>query len=290
MKAPGPMNLRERIGIDCGRQFAIEDAIAWAARNQVAYLEVEADHAPNALESFTPQRCGAIRAACEGHDIHLGLHTLSAVNIAETSPFVRDAVDRYLEGYVDAAVLLGAEWIVVHAGFHFGSDKARRMEAGRERLKRAAAYAEKKGARLLLENLNKEPDTAEVHYLAHDLAEFRYYFEALDSPALGLSFTVNHAHLVPEGIDGFLDVLPIARVGEVRLADNLGDREVHLKPGEGNIDFASLFRRLEGAGFSGHYMNNFGSPDDMLAGREVLAAIAAQADTADVRTIYGMPG
>ena len=205
------------------------------------------------------------------------LHTLSAVNVGETSPFVRDGVDRYLQGYVDAAMLVGAEWIVVHAGFHFGSDKARRMEAGRERLRRVARYAEERGARLLLENLNREPDTAEMHYLAHDLAEFRFYFEAIDSPALGLSFTVNHAHLVPEGIDGFLDALPIERIGEVRLADNLGDREVHLKPGEGNIDFAGLFRRLEGAGYRGHYMNNFGTPDDMLEGRDALAAIAGNA-------------
>ena len=270
------MDIRARIGIDCGRQLPIEDALAWAARHGISYLEVEADHAPNALESFTPERCRPLRALCEKHGIHLGLHTLSAVNIGETSPFVRDAVDRYLEGYIDLAVRLGAEWIVVHAGFHFGSDKARRMEAGRARLGRAAALAERKGARLLLEYLNREPADAEVHYLAHDLAEFRYYYEALDSPALGLSFTVNHAHLVPEGIDGFLDALPIARLGEVRLADNLGDREVHLKPGEGNIDFARLFRRLEGAGFRGHYMNNFGTPEAMLAGREVLAAIAAK--------------
>lgn len=63
----------------------------------------------------------------------------------------------------------------------------------------------------------------------------------------------------------------------MRLADNLGDREVHLKPGEGNIDFARLFRRLEDAGYRGHYMNNFGTPDDMLAGRDALAAIAARA-------------
>ncbi len=271
------MDIRARIGIDCGRQLAIEDAVAWAARHQISYLEVEADHAPNALESFSDERCRPLRTACEKHGIHLGLHTLSAVNIGETSPFVRDAVDRYLEGYVEAAARLGAEWIVVHAGFHFGSDKARRMAAGRERLQRAAAFAERKGTRLLLENLNREPDTAEVHYLAHDLAEFCYYFDLLDSPAFGLSFTVNHAHLVPEGIDGFLDVLPVARVGEVRLADNLGDREVHLRPGTGNIDFARLFRRLEAAGYHGHYMNNFGSLADMLAGRDVLAAIAAGA-------------
>jgi multiple sugar transport system permease protein len=50
-------------------------------------------------------------------------------------------------------------------------------------------------------------------------------------------------------IDGFLDALPFERCREVRLADNLGDREAHLQPGEGNIDFASLFARLEGAGY-----------------------------------------
>jgi hypothetical protein len=44
------MDLRARIGIDCGRQMAIEDAVAWAARHRISYLEVEADHAPNALE------------------------------------------------------------------------------------------------------------------------------------------------------------------------------------------------------------------------------------------------
>ena len=76
------------------------------------------------------------------------------------------------------------------------------MEAGLERLKRIAAYAESKGALILLENLNKEPEDSEVHYLAHTVEEWRYYYERIQSPAFGLSFTANHAHLVPEGIDG----------------------------------------------------------------------------------------
>ena len=88
-----PLDLRARIGVDCGRQLAIEDAVVWAAQHGVSYLEVEADHAPNALESFTAERCDPLRAICANHGIHLGLHTLSAVNVGETSPFVRDAVD-----------------------------------------------------------------------------------------------------------------------------------------------------------------------------------------------------
>src|SRR6266481_5130274 len=97
---------------------------------------------------------------------------------------------------------LGAEWIVVHAGYHFTSDKEMRMTAGLERLKRVVDYAEKKNALILLENLNKEPADAEVHYLAHTVEEWRFYFERIRSSAFKLSFTVNHAHLVPEGIAG----------------------------------------------------------------------------------------
>jgi len=62
------------------------------------------------------------------------------------------------------------------------------------------AYAERTGAHLLLENLHFEPTTAEIHYLAHTVAECRYYFDAIASPAFGWAFTVNHAHLVPEGV------------------------------------------------------------------------------------------
>lgn len=272
------MGLRDRIGVDVGRKLRLEEAVAWARTNAVRYIDVELDTGANALTTIDDRRAVAIRADCTEAGLHLGLHTSSAVNVGEYAPYVGDAVERYLEAYVDAATRLGAEWIVVHAGFHFGSDKAERMAAGRERLKRVAAYAESRGALLLLENLNKEPEHAEMHYLAHTVEEWRYYFHHIDSPAFGLSFTANHAHLVPEGIAGFVAALDMSRVAEVRVADCFRNgHEVHLPPGEGDIDFADLFRRIEGAGFRGHYMNAFGSLDDMLQGRDRLVEIAAAA-------------
>ena len=39
-----------------------------------------------------------------------------------------------------------------------------------------------------------------------------------------------------------------------------------LRPGEGSIDFARMFRRIEGGGYRGHYMLAFGTLDDMLKG------------------------
>ena len=125
------MELKDRIGIDIGRKLSVEDAVQWAADKGVTYIDCQIDIAPNALESFDEARCARVREACSAHGIHLGLHTLSAVNVAEMSPFLGDAVDTYLRAYVDAAVRLAAEWIVVHAGYHFTDDKEIRMEAAR---------------------------------------------------------------------------------------------------------------------------------------------------------------
>ena len=275
------MSLRDRIGVDVGRKLPLEEAVEWAARHRVRFIDVQLDTGANALSTIDEARATTARAACHKRDIRLGLHTASAVNVAEYAPHVGDAVERYLKAYVDAAVKLGAGWIVMHAGFHFTSDKEQRMLAGRERLQRVADYAERNGALILLENLNKEPEQAEVHYLAHTVEEWRFYFDAIRSPAFRLSFTANHAHLVPEGIAGFVEALDMSQVEEVRLADCLRNGyEVHLPPGQGDIDFADMFRRIKGKGFRGHYMNAFGSLDDMLQGRDELVRIAATAGIA----------
>ena len=275
------MNLHDRIGIDIGRKLPLEDAIAWAAAHDVRFVDVQLDTGANALGTIDAPRAAALRAGCRRHGVHLGLHTSSAVNVAEYAPYVGDAVEQYLKAYVDAACRLGAEWIVMHAGFHFTSDREERIAAGCERLQRIVAYAEAKGALVLLENLNKEPEAAEVHYLAHTVEEWRHYFERVQSPAFRLSFTANHAHLVPDGVAGFVDALDFAQVEEVRLADCFRNgNEVHLKPGAGDLDFGDMFRRIEGQGFRGHYMNAFGSLDDMLTGRDELARLAAAAGVA----------
>jgi len=268
------MSLRDRIGIDLGQRNKIEDGIDAAIRHGVRFLDLKIEVAPNAVESLTNERVAAIRDSCGRHDIHVGIHTNSAVNIAEVAPHVRDGVDRYLRGHLEACKRLGGEWMVVHAGYHFTSDVKMRMEAGLERLKRLSGYAEELGVNVLLENLNREPDDAEVHYLAHNLEETQYYFDRLTSPRLRWAFTANHAHLVPEGINGFLDAMDIGRCDEVRLADCFRNgKELHLKPGEGDLDFTALLRRLNQLGFQGHFMNAFGTLEDMLQGREYLAAL-----------------
>src|SRR5215470_1690554 len=104
------MSLYERIGIDVGRKLVLEDAVEWAAEHKVRYIDIQLDTGDNALGTISGVRGSRIRALCDKHHVTLGLHTASAVNVAEYAPYVGDAVDVYLKAYVDAAVRLGAKW------------------------------------------------------------------------------------------------------------------------------------------------------------------------------------
>ncbi|HEX3169790.1 MAG TPA: sugar phosphate isomerase/epimerase, partial [Burkholderiales bacterium] len=77
------MGLRERIGIDLGRRVKLEDGIEWAAKNDVRYVDIQLDTAANAVTAFDDQRAEDVRQLAAKHGVTLGLHTLSAVNVAE---------------------------------------------------------------------------------------------------------------------------------------------------------------------------------------------------------------
>ena len=267
------MSLRDRIGLDAGKT-RLEDAIQWAIDNEFYFLDFNADTGPNHMDKWTVDRARNVRDMCKSNNISIGLHTLSAVNVAEFSPFVSQAVEEYMQASVDLANLLNCSWTVVHAGYHFSGDIPERKKASLDRLRRIAKYGADTGQRILLENLNFEPKKAEVHYLAHTIEETREYFDEINPEHLGWAFTANHSNLVPEGIDGFLDAFGIERIGEVRLADNDGNYEVHLIPGEGNIDFNNLFTRLEGTGYKGHYSMAYGSDEQRIESRNQLSTLA----------------
>ncbi len=266
------MSLKDRIGFDAGGT-KLEDALEYAIANDFYFVDFNADRGANHMDTWSANRVAAVRDTCEGNGISIGLHTLSAVNVAEYSPYVSRGVENYMRASVDLANRLGCRWTVVHAGYHFTSDPEERLRAAIARLQRISEYAADTGQRILLENLNYEPEHAEVRYLAHTVEECAKIFDVIPPEKLGWAFTVNHANLVDEGVDGFLDAFGIGRIGEVRLADNIGDYEVHMIPGEGNIDFSGCLNRLESAGYRSHYVMAYGDDDEKIASRDHLASL-----------------
>ena len=264
------MDLNDRIGFDGGTD-ELESMIDYAITNNFYFIDFNADKGLNHLDSWDKDRISKIRDLCDKNGISIGLHTLSAVNIAEYSPRVSTGVDDYIKASIDLADLLNCSWIVVHGGYHFTSDYEDRIQAAVNRLIRVCDYASKSGQRILLENLNFEPKHSEVKYLTYNIEECKYFFEKISSENLGWAFTVNHANLVPEGIDGFIDTFGVNDIGEVRLADNNGDYEVHLIPGEGNINFNSVFKSIESRGYTGHYSMAYGDNNQKITSRVNLS-------------------
>ena len=70
--------LRQRIGVDVGRRVSAEEAVEWAAQNEVYYFDIQTDIAPNALASIDESRCKKIWEGCENTVCILGCTTYPA--------------------------------------------------------------------------------------------------------------------------------------------------------------------------------------------------------------------
>jgi sugar phosphate isomerase/epimerase len=256
--------------------WPLERALTWAIDHGFTRVDFNADAPPNYPRSFTPDRVAAVRALAEPAGVIIGLHTLSAVNMAEITPVMHAAIDEYLRENFDLARALGGSYLICHGGYHFSSDREARLATAIDRMRRAVGWAEERGLDIYFENHNKEPDNAEIHYMPRDVAETRAFFDAIDAPRFKWAFNVGHAHLVPDGTDGFLDALGADRIGQVRLNDTHGRYEEHLTPGEGIVDFRHLFRRLTALGYTGPLSLDFGTPEVKVAWRDTFARWLAE--------------
>ena len=119
-------SIKDRIGIDLGSSIPIEDGLDYASEAGFRFVDIRIGDVKNKFESFDKSRVSKIRNLLESKDLIMGLHTLSAVNMAEFAPYLSEAVDAYIKSYIDIAKLLDANWVEVHAGFHFTGDYERR--------------------------------------------------------------------------------------------------------------------------------------------------------------------
>ena len=77
------MQMLDRIGIDLGMKTSVEDVLRWAATHGLHYVDFRLDASPEAFVAFTPEHSAALRTQAEAAGITIGLHTRSAVKIAE---------------------------------------------------------------------------------------------------------------------------------------------------------------------------------------------------------------
>ncbi len=112
-----------------------------------------------------------------------------------------------------------------------------------EMLKPVLEHAEKEGVLLLIE--------PEPGLLIETADQFEELMQHLDSPAVGLNFDIGHAFCVGDDPGPTLERLA-SWVRHIHLEDIAATRvHAHLIPGEGAIDFASVFAAMQKIGYRG---------------------------------------
>jgi sugar phosphate isomerase/epimerase len=168
----------------------------------------------------------------------------------------------HFKEFIDLARGIGARYLIIHCGVYFRQFRPRVEECLVRTLKEATAYAERWGIPLLIENMNRIPQTPagkpwdlsleppEISYLGITVEELAEIYSQVNSPMLGFSLNVAHAHLLAGDFLPFLKAFG-DKLGNVQISDNNGITDEHLPVGEGTVDFISLVRQLKTMDYQG---------------------------------------
>ena len=129
-----------------------------------------------------------------------------------------------------------------------GDDQAR-IESCRRSLETLAVTASDVGALIALENMRWRPDAPNRTGMTVD--QLSTIVEGIDPPVVGLCFDTGHAN-ISENHDlvGAFE-RNATRIIHIHYHDNVGNDDLHLAPGNGNIDFAAFFKSALKTSYSG---------------------------------------
>ncbi len=143
-----------------------------------------------------------------------------------------DEIKRALE----VAEILPFRFLVQHIGKPDEYFDPRKFEDALSSIEHLRAFARPLGVNLLLENIPNELSTPE---------RIMEIIKALHYDDLGVCFDTGHAHMMSSVHQAF-SVLE-SRIRSTHVHDNQRDKDSHLWPGEGNIDWSQTMESLKAA-------------------------------------------
>lgn len=169
------------------------------------------------------------------------------IDISSLDPAQRASSVREVFAASDAAHSLGARYLVLHPGPEKEGrprpeEWYHRMVCATASLNEVARHCRDLGVVLLLENMLP-------HLMFGHTSDMLYLLGAIRETNVGTCLDTGHAFL-----SGDLRTVVHKLSGHLRMLhvnDNLGDRDGHLPPGEGAIDWISLIRQLRQWRFQG---------------------------------------
>ncbi|MBT8361799.1 MAG: sugar phosphate isomerase/epimerase [Desulfobacterales bacterium] len=228
----------------------MEEYFTFAHENGFPWMELSCNNPNNFLDKWNPERIDNVKRLRDKYGLRYGLHSASFVNAAEIEPIVKVAAQEHLIKYVQLAHDLGAEYIVLHFGYHFSLFMDEVFRCLIDTYKPVVELAEKYELPIGIENMNKMHEDCEVAYLGVTPEELSRVFDAIPSDYFGLTLDIAHANLLPGGSDPFIDAFS-DRIISTHVSDNDLVLDHHLPVGEGKIDFKQTFKRLIEIDFKG---------------------------------------
>lgn len=167
------------------------------------------------------------------NDIHGGRQALNLVDVEK--PRRIDALDE-IKRAVEVAEYMPFRFLVQHVGKSEEYDDPRKFEWALSGVEALRAFCRQLGVTLLLENTPNDLATPE---------RLKELFKALHYPDLGICFDTGHAHLMSSVHQAF-GVLE-DRIRSTHVHDNHRDKDSHLWPGDGSIDWKDTAQALRAA-------------------------------------------
>ncbi len=159
-----------------------------------------------------------------------------SVNVVHADKSRRiDAMDE-IKRALEVADLIPFKHLVLHLGDRGDTWNARTLENALSAVEHLQAYARPMGVRLLVENIQNEVTTP-AHLL--EILNVGHFDD------VGVCFDLGHAHIESNVAEAAATLAPRLRSSHIH--DNRGDRDEHLWPGEGTIDFAPALATLRNA-------------------------------------------
>lgn len=169
-------------------------------------------------------------------DYEFGRTGAPPLNVASTDKAHRiDAMDE-IKRALEVAEHIPFRFLVQHLGVGGESFDSQKFEAAMTSVEHLRAFAKPLGVRILLENIPNELSTPER------LVEFIHTSHFDD---VGVCFDVGHAHIMSNVAEAFATVK--GHVHSTHVHDNAKDRDAHLWPGSGSIDWKQTMELLTSA-------------------------------------------
>ncbi len=183
----------------------------------------------------TGVRFHSLHAPMHGDD-EFGRSGAPPVNIAAVEKRDRITAMDEIKRAIEVAEQIPFSFLVQHVGVGCESTSGQKLEAAMTSLEHLRAFAKPLGVQVVVENIPNELSTPE------GLVELLRAGRFTD---IGVCFDVGHAHMCPGIAQAFETLKDLIRTTHVH--DNDGQRDAHLWPGGGTIDWKQTMELLRGA-------------------------------------------